>query len=169
MRGERARSGGAIIWNVGSSPHARGTRVLLILGQPRQRFIPACAGNASAARRMAARRTVHPRMRGERSCWIWSMVRTCGSSPHARGTLTNHDNHDHLRRFIPACAGNAGSGYRPCRTTAVHPRMRGERASIHFDSAMCDGSSPHARGTPRSGQQRGRSGAVHPRMRGERS
>ena len=148
MRGERARRGArrgvgrrfipacagnahcrrkGISGCFGSSPHARGTP----MKGPSQcviwRFIPACAGNAS---------------------WLSIGCRyTGGSSPHARGTRCLielvHDNN----RFIPACAGNA----RLCRarlpTWPVHPRMRGERASIRSRTRSGIGSSPHARGT----------------------
>jgi hypothetical protein len=34
----------------------------------------------------------------------------------------------HLRRFIPACAGNAWAIIEKETTSPVHPRLRGERA-----------------------------------------
>ena len=112
----------------GSSPHARGTPTFQFQRHNKARFIPACAGNALAARSPAHRRPVHPRMRGER----------------VRG---NHG-HANRARFIPACAGNALIEYLSASAHAVHPRMRGERNGIEDEGLRMSGSSPHARGTP---------------------
>ena len=86
IRGERRAEVVAVLDADGSSPHARGTR-----GRHRRcrlpgRFIPACAGNASAGGRPAGLVSVHPRMRGERSNRVASAPVKGGSSPHARGT-----------------------------------------------------------------------------------
>ena len=54
-----------------------------------------------------------------------------------------------LDRFIPACAGNAthaGAAMRP--TTAVHPRVCGERMRRPGIARSISGSSPRVRGTP---------------------
>ena len=88
-------------------------------------------------------------MRGERKSIALPMGRNVGSSPHARGTLSGARVRQSGARFIPACAGNASErrnrpGYLP-----VHPRMRGERRAPSPTTARCNGSSPHARGTPR--------------------
>ena len=133
------------------------------------RFIPACAGNASTER---LAESVY-----------------CGSSPHARGTLSWKQGNLSVFRFIPACAGNARRERGLRLGEPVHPRMRGERLAAVTCWALQNGSSPHARGTlqtvricpaenrfipacagnanyRRSG---GRHSAVHPRMRGERT
>ena len=89
MRGERKLEFALISVITGSSPHARGT---LRFRQPhacRQRFIPACAGNARGLGGGILVHTVHPRMRGERA--------------------DLRDQPGELLRFIPACAGNAQS------------------------------------------------------------
>ena len=139
-----------------------------VISAPVCRFIPAYAGNAARACRPGCARSVHPRMRGERIDDITFLIRTVGSSPHARGT----------RR--------AFSRPRPHRP--VHPRMRGERSAIATPSSVTAGSSPHARGTPAADdpmtalvrfipacagnaalpQSRATRRTVHPRMRGER-
>ena len=128
MRGERT---GRSAWKrsrVGSSPHARGTRSCGIPVEYQRRFIPACAGNATASRRCRRRRTVHPRMRGERSAQVSADTLPGGSSPHARGTLCGESQAVHQARFIPACAGNAAPGRTWRWRASVHPRMRGERS-----------------------------------------
>ena len=188
MRGERSAFVKAGPTCSGSSPHARGTRgTYLPEGRP-IRFIPACVGNAFGGSHPDNLRAVHPRMRGERLTLAGLLLVVAGSSPHARGTQLLPFLVDPQNRFIPACAGNARllgamNGLYP-----VHPRMRGERASLRADMCSAFGSSPHARGTPNPQKNRGvierfipacagNAGwqkfprmwaAVHPRMRGER-
>ena len=107
-------------------------------------------------------------MRGERYFRHDEVFAPFGSSPHARGTPKIYQCSVFLGRFIPACAGNATSGF----TVGLY----------------LSGSSPHARGTlaawrPRSAPPRfipacaGNARIwlvmsplppVHPRMRGER-
>ena len=168
MRGERCVAYFTASRAVGSSPHARGTRKGPLSWSCKNRFIPACAGNAPVWAAARLRAAVHPRMRGERSFLHARMSGCCGSSPHARGTRTML-----LRR-------RDGS--------AVHPRMRGERSGLGSRTPAGNGSSPHARGTRRvsarrrvrrrfipacAGNARSVSTSpeiwtVHPRMRGER-
>ena len=87
MRGEHSAGSDDRTAPVGSSPHARGTLSRRRPHTHHTRFIPACAGNTFASARIARKRAVHPRMRGEHSYYDGSTGRGCGSSPHARGTL----------------------------------------------------------------------------------
>ena len=129
MRGERHPCSIMAVLSPGSSPHARGTPAAADGKTFRDRFIPACAGNASPHRPRRSPATVHPRMRGERDAWRMSKRGYAGSSPHARGTLHRNGLLHAPFRFIPACAGNADADV-GCRVVAaVHPRMRGERTS----------------------------------------
>ena len=131
----------------GSSPHARGTR------RPARSGARVCA--------------VHPRTRGEHTFDV-TVIRTFrGSSPHARGTLTQDDLLALLGRFIPARAGNTGSGGRTARPAAVHPRTRGEHSGPLINAAVAAGSSPHARGTRLANLVMLSAPLVHPRTRGE--
>ena len=127
MRGERISGRIIVAKSQGSSPHARGTPVSVATTGTAGRFIPACAGNAGLPRRLATGAAVHPRMRGERIASVCPARQIGGSSPHARGTHRMERPRRPIRRFIPACAGNAPaqptSRFRP----PVHPRMRGER------------------------------------------
>ena len=59
LRGIRSR---------GSSPRMRGTRPACGIDQLRLRFIPAYAGNTSAAASIARHSAVHPRVCGEHNC-----------------------------------------------------------------------------------------------------
>ncbi len=88
VRGERLAESCVIHACNGSSPRARGTPFGHLAQTPGRRFIPACAGNASAHISRMAPGSVHPRVRGER--WWYSPMPTLshGSSPRARGTPT---------------------------------------------------------------------------------
>ena len=127
MRGERAFRSDCGALAGGSSPHARGTLRQPCNVAPGGRFIPACAGNARPSCGSRPRRTVHPRMRGEREMHKVSRDRSDGSSPHARGTPAGRIAGRAQRRFIPACAGNALFADQITSLMSVHPRMRGER------------------------------------------
>ena len=111
----------------GSSPHVRGTPVIVlgILGQAR--FIPACAGNTRRVFILSAVHTVHPLMCGEHKATLSLTDNLPGSSPHVRGTLTRIVLTFPSCRFIPACAGNTFGRIKPC--------------------LLLSGSSPHVRGT----------------------
>ena len=127
IRGERAMLAPDWTLYAGSSPHTRGTRPLRLADDQRRRFIPAYAGNARRPRSPAGRRSVHPRIRGER----------CTYAQQASAQA----------RFIPAYAGNAHGLYQAPGRRAVHPRIRGERVRLDAIPDFHDGSSPHTRGT----------------------
>jgi len=138
----------------GSSPRARGTRLVHGKWDAHRRFIPARAGNTSGPRSWRGRRTVHPRARGEHEYGVYRMQYVGGSSPRARGTRGPQALDVRHRRFIPARAGNTSRDQIPAPTLAVHPRARGE----HIDAAKTRGSrfgsSPRARGTLRGPRDR---------------
>ena len=188
MRGERCFCSSSETPSIGSSPHARGTRHHTHRSPRPCRFIPACAGNAISELVSRGRKSVHPRMRGERRLAERCSYTPDGSSPHARGTLLEAGHPLAEGRFIPACAGNAHRAGSADTGQSVHPRMRGERATGCLAYSIRVGSSPHARGTPgpaacRSERPRFIPACagnallpvvpsplppVHPRMRGER-
>ena len=86
-------------------------------------------------------------MRGEHPTQVRAVPALRGSSPHARGTLSNYEFTRRPLRIIPACAGNT----RPMKTglsqETDHPRMRGEHFVEVNGHNIASGSSPHARGT----------------------
>ena len=188
MCGERIRWYQPKSGKHGSSPHARGTPYILLYDSGNDRFIPACAGNASAGPRTSPARAVHPRMRGERSRKTGERAPVGGSSPHARGTRQADHLNRIVQRFIPAYAGNATTLHRPHFWNSVHPRIRGERDPTYTTDGLKRGSSPHTRGTHWRylGRWLGRRfipayagnaraprwptwpNTVHPRIRGER-
>ena len=106
MRGEHSSSSSRGTGISGSSPHARGTLRLIILGVGNTGIIPACAGNTFPAHGCPRYRGDHPRMRGEHLHDICKAINSVGSSPHARGTLKSAKSINVSAGIIPACAGN---------------------------------------------------------------
>ena len=188
IRGERDHSHTFEGVSFGSSPHTRGTHTEAQLKAIHGRFIPAYAGNAAPTHSFCRSVPVHPRIRGERSATAHPVGRSCGSSPHTRGTLSGVALLRLQFRFIPAYAGNAPGKHLCSPRYPVHPRIRGERPNTRRGSRYRRGSSPHTRGTllaclagrpvvrfipayagnapayPLTVED----GAVHPRIRGER-
>src|SRR5690606_28714962 len=74
---------------------------------------------------------------------------TCvaGLSPRMRGTVFELEDGFQKLRFIPADAGNGGSGTAPVNQAAVYPRGCGERSSIGAKNWSVTGLSPRMRGT----------------------
>ncbi len=188
VRGERAFVTREFPRSAGSSPRARGTLFPSPQKFQPQRFIPACAGNATSLTGAVAAGAVHPRVRGERGFVKNKEVTIHGSSPRARGTRCGRDGCRRATRFIPACAGNALKEKRPSWIVSVHPRVRGERMPLRSGKSRATGSSPRTRGTRELWHVKRRgprfipacagnahpsrparpARSVHPRVRGER-
>ena len=92
---------------IGSSPLTRGTLRRAPAKRPRNRFIPAYAGNSCVEAPGGAPVEVHPRLRGELVCVIAIVLDIIGSSPLTRGTLVLRLGALPAIRFIPAYAGNS--------------------------------------------------------------
>ena len=85
VRGERITYPSAGSPTSGSAPRARGEVERDEGDEGRGRFSPACAGRGPTARRPPSRRSVQPRVRGERGCLHARLRRGLGSAPRARG------------------------------------------------------------------------------------
>ena len=72
----------------GSSPLTRGKRERARRGSARRRLIPAHAGKTKSTSLIQARRTAHPRSRGENNIRANLCVSPEGSSPLTRGKPT---------------------------------------------------------------------------------
>ena len=133
---------------LGSSPLARGTRVIpesigLVVG-----LIPARAGNTESLSSFSTRWGAHPRSRGEHGWYALRYRALRGSSPLARGTQTRATLSKARAGLIPARAGNTHPGGRSKKSTRAHPRSRGEHSISETFLSRPRGSSPLARGTP---------------------
>ena len=146
--GERGVCSSTCSSSAGSSPRVRGTLGTLLECTRQERFIPACAGNAAWRCRHRFRPAVHPRVCGERPDAFLVADFKRGSSPRVRGTQRRPRMRGWLRRFIPACAGNARFILHYCKLVAVHTRVCGERPHSPVTLAPQHGSSPRVRGTP---------------------
>ena len=131
----------------GSSPHAWGTRDLILFRAFENRFIPTCVGNTHPRKPAMRLYSVHPHMRGEHSLKIATQETLFGSSPHAWGTQELILPTNEISRFIPTCVGNTSQAETINTLCAVHPHMRGEHYTDAIDNAFAYGSSPHAWGT----------------------
>ena len=129
MRGEHYTDAELDQIKQGSSPHARGA--------------------PSARRWGTTRRGDHPRMRGEHLMTAFRNPSLVGSSPHARGARRQGGSAGRGYGIIPACAGSTTPSTPGLWPPWDHPRMRGEHNARHIGYAVCEGSSPHARGAPR--------------------
>ncbi len=154
VRGEHADLRDFVVAHGGSSPRARGTRLGSQMADFLGRVIPACAGNTRPSIRPRRTLSGHPRVRGEHGDQPLGIVRMTGSSPRARGTHEPVEFAIHALRVIPACAGNTAAGRRKFEQITGHPRVRGEHGGAASCVALCNGSSPRARGTP-SGRENG--------------
>ena len=154
MRGEHVSSATAFGKIRGSSPHARGARISVVQQVATAGIIPACAGSTCSMRFPPAASRDHPRMRGEHTAAPFWMPDMRGSSPHARGALTNEVDYQGKKGIIPACAGSTNQDTVLRLIKEDHPRMRGEHIGLIGTMSRCQGSSPHARGalTGRKGQ-----------------
>ena len=114
---------------------------------PPARFIPAYAGNSALACSRRARRSVHPRLRGELILVLRPALIHIGSSPLTRGTRVNPRWVGGRIRFIPAYAGNSAGNIRRPPKASVHPRLRGELRLTSENRELSNGSSPLTRGT----------------------
>ena len=126
MRGEHV--GLCLSWlpSMGSSPHARGTRIFVLTCRLVMGIIPACAGNTTGIQSFRQVKGDHPRMRGEHFNAVRAATSPQGSSPHARGTLADKIITTKTQRIIPACAGNTDGQMAVELVEVDHPRMRGE-------------------------------------------
>ena len=113
-------------WNVGSSPHPRGTLKLLNSMVLPVGIIPASAGNTFRDFRIPKQRRDHPRIRGEHPAANSCTSPLQGSSPHPRGTLKKNFPVVVGAGIIPASAGNTALLPLPPAFSGDHPRIRGE-------------------------------------------
>ena len=133
----------------GSSPLARGTRLMARYGNILLGLIPARAGDTPVPRRSYTMFRAHPRSRGEHSNCSVIKIAELGSSPLARGTPSPVPVEKMPTGLIPARAGNTERMNAQNESLRAHPRSRGEHLYHYCRRCRHWGSSPLARGTRR--------------------
>ena len=132
--------------SLGSSPLARGLRILLDSGKHLVGIIPARAGFTSTRTRMPTPTWDHPRSRGVYGSELRIRVADTGSSPLARGLRQHAPLESSQRGIIPARAGFTQAVPSQYQTQPDHPRSRGVYRYVSFICQYVNGSSPLARG-----------------------
>ena len=172
----------------GSPPRVRGKGAFWVIQSLSSRITPACAGKSSARSRAPSQPRDHPRVRGEKSRAALAAMPFLGSPPRTRGKGPGCIHDEQLVRITPAYAGKRQRSQCLTIWRKDHPRVRGEKSSLHKLTIICKGSPPRTRGKDvlhccRVLQERitpayaGKSAALlpsvrlgpdHPRVRGEK-
>ena len=132
----------------GSSPLARGLRLMKQLARLDRRIIPARAGFTDPACRAGRCRGDHPRSRGVYPPTLYLGGWGAGSSPLARGLRGGSGEGGEGVGIIPARAGFTIGGLEERLDDADHPRSRGVYRRQYSLPVPGAGSSPLARGLP---------------------
>ena len=146
VRGENHRLTPWLVRKRGTSPRARGKRVMRKFVRVHARNIPACAGKTAQYRPTCNTVAEHPRVRGENQKQHTCYVPTGGTSPRARGKPNDTSAQATTTRNIPACAGKTVVGGDDDWHWEEHPRVRGENPPNPRPSSAWGGTSPRARG-----------------------
>ncbi len=130
----------------GSSPPARGPRLVDASDAPPVRLIPACAGTTGRGCDETFHYQAHPRLRGDHFAARKAAIARIGSSPPARGPRATAVAIVDATGLIPACAGTTLPRAFYCPFVGAHPRLRGDHGFPSGQSTSILGSSPPARG-----------------------
>ena len=135
----------------GSSPLARGLRLLSVPSHTVSRIIPARAGFTASSVLRPRSSPDHPRSRGVYASVCLSSSRSAGSSPLARGLRNQVRVPEIDVGIIPARAGFTLNGAGSVYDVKDHPRSRGVYDATGPRRSPSVGSSPLARGLPKGG------------------
>ena len=130
----------------GSPPRARGKGAFWVIQSLSSRITPACAGKSSARSRAPSQPRDHPRVRGEKSRAALAAMPFLGSPPRTRGKGPGCIHDEQLVRITPAYAGKRQRSQCLTIWRKDHPRVRGEKSSLHKLTIICKGSPPRTRG-----------------------
>ena len=130
----------------GSPPRVRGKGGVLTGRVGAQRITPACAGKSKPRRHGSPSAGDHPRVCGEKSNCIVLPQDDGGSPPRVRGKAFGLRSGAGLFGITPACAGKRHRRAGSKSQRKDHPRVCGEKRSLHARSIASLGSPPRVRG-----------------------
>ena len=130
----------------GSSPRMRGAPIGVSLCHFRDGIIPAYAGSTTPPLLPRLPQRDHPRVCGEHSEILDSVVAMLGSSPRMRGARECRCIKRRKCGIIPAYAGSTCSRCSRGAAPWDHPRVCGEHRMTLYASVTSTGSSPRMRG-----------------------
>ena len=145
-RGDHTVIAFLVVLIAGSSPLARGPRVVTPYQGKHLGLIPARAGTTLPAPPLVKPLRAHPRSRGDHGATTGTGSGSTGSSPLARGPRDGELKPHAVRGLIPARAGTTALYLKLNTRDRAHPRSRGDH--WYQDPEINDGrgSSPLARG-----------------------
>ena len=135
----------------GLSPRVRGNHGLREGLSVADRSIPACTGEPPANVSPQGQDTVYPRVYGGTITHSPLAFPCMGLSPRVRGNPFDGGPPDYLRRSIPACTGEPGTGYGRVNARQVYPRVYGGTLTWTGAAAPSVGLSPRVRGNRAAG------------------
>ena len=166
--GEKFIFRNTVLCSLGSPPPMRGKGFAAGVLMPTCGITPAYAGKSRALYAEAKNYEDHPRLCGEKGCWVLLRAVLRGSPPPMRGKVQNDRAKRTKARITPAYAGKS------FRKTAVrhaikdHPRLCGEKFSISPRRHFKTGSPPPMRGKGKCSGSAVADTQDHPRLCGEK-
>ncbi len=130
-----------------STPHARGSTLLVSWLQGHQHVYPACAGIHPPSAVRVCRLMGLPRMRGDPPRSRHPQASRRLSTPHARGSTSNKEATLVAKEVYPACAGIHPPTNPYISMVSSLPRMRGDPPPYSNCPSIASWSTPHARGS----------------------
>ena len=144
--GEKETTGAAPVGGFGSPPHVRGKVCHVTSCGDFPRITPAYAGKSTFQEVSELYDWDHPRMCGEKEARQWPKKQVWGSPPHVRGKVGMSESSDELVRITPAYAGKSGWASPAACMATDHPRICGEKITLHIRANVSLGSPPRMRG-----------------------
>ena len=132
----------------GLSPRVRGNLHRIACVLPKQRSIPACAGEPSPHGVPDVPAEVYPRVCGGTGRRPYQRLAQGGLSPRVRGNRGVECGRIVDERSIPACAGEPGYPFQLTYPMPVYPRVCGGTAKRQRVPGIARGLSPRVRGNP---------------------
>ena len=130
-----------------STPHARGSTLILWSMERTEPVYPACAGIHRCQSNGTVVPTCLPRMRGDPPRYKFHQNYLFQSTPHARGSTWIEEEYGETRKVYPACAGiHPKAGTLNLKVDGL-PRMRGDPPDLLGPGGPILQSTPHARGS----------------------